>query len=354
MDIKQFIRNDLKDYEPYNAKEVEYKIKLDANESPFNLSNQIKESIIEWLNESENLNRYPDTDSTNLRKKLSEHWNVKPKNIMCGVGSDQIIDYICKVFLEPKDIVCVPSPSFSMYSLTAKLNRAEVVNISFDNDFEYNADKIIEVCKANNPKLLFICNPNNPTGKDIKLKDIQKILDEVNCIVVVDEAYAEFNDETMIPYINEYTNMIVLRTFSKAYNLAGIRVGYAVAHKDAIKALEIVKTPYNLSTLSQLIAEKAIDNYILTEQRITYLKDECKWLYKKLKKFDKLKPYSSCSNFIYTESKVNIAKALKNKGILIRDFKDENGLYKMRITVGDRQENKKLLKELKKIIPKGE
>lgn len=349
MDIKQFIRNDLKDYIPYNAKETKCKVKLDANESPFHLSKQIKEDIIKWLNTDENLNRYPDTDCKELRKKLGEYWNVKPKNIICGVGSDQIIDYICKIFLEPEDIVCVPSPSFSMYTLTAQLNRAKVVNISFDNDFEYNADKIIEVCKANNPKILFICNPNNPTGKQIKVKEIKKILEQVNCIVVVDEAYAEFNDITMIPYINKYTNMIVLRTFSKAYNLAGIRVGYAVANNDIIKALEIVKTPFNLSTLSQFIATKAIENSISTTQRIDWLKVEKDWLYKKLKRFNILKVYSSHSNFIYVESKIDIAKILKDRGIIIRSFKAENDLYKSRITVGDREENKKLLKVLKKL-----
>lgn len=349
MDIKQFIRDDLKDYVPYNAREIKCKVKLDANESPFHLSNQIKEDIIKWLNTDENLNRYPDTDCKELRKKLSEYWSVKSKNIICGVGSDQIIDYICKIFLEPDDIVCVPSPSFSMYTLTAQLNRAKVVNISFDNDFEYNVDKIIEVYKANNPKILFICNPNNPTGKEIKAKEIKKILEEVNCIVVVDEAYAEFNDITMIPYIDKYPNMIVLRTFSKAYNLAGIRVGYAIANKDIIKALEIVKTPFNLSTLSQLIATKAVENSILTNQRVDWLKDEKNWLYKKLKKFNILKPYSSYSNFIYVESKIDIAKGLKDRGIIIRNFKTENDLYKSRITVGNREENKKLLKALKKL-----
>lgn len=350
MNIKEYIRNDLKNYEPYIAKEVKYKIKLDANESPFNLSNQIKEKIIKWLNEEENLKRYPDTDCTELRLKLSEYWNVKAKNIICGVGSDQIIEYICKVFLEPEDIVCVPSPSFSMYTLTAQLNRGKVINIPFDENFEYNADKIIDICKNNNPKILFLCNPNNPTGKEIKIKEIKKILQEVNCIVVVDEAYAEFNNKTMISYINNYPNMIVLRTFSKAYNLAGIRVGYGIASKDLIKALEIVKTPFNLNTLSQLIAIEAINYSLLTQQRVTWIKDEKKWFFKKLKELEQLKVYSSCSNFIYIETKIDIAKSLKNKGILIRSFKCENGKYKSRITSGAREENKKLLKVLKKLL----
>lgn len=348
--IKKWIRKDLLDYEPYNAKEVKYKIKLDANESPFNLSNQIKEKIIKWLNKQENLNTYPDTDCTELRLKLSEYWGVKAKNIICGVGSDQIIDYICKVFLEPEDIVCVPSPSFSMYTLTAKLSRAKVVNIPFNEDFEYNADKIIDVCKNNNPKILFLCNPNNPTGKEIKIKDIKKILEEINCIVVVDEAYAEFNDKTMISYINDYPNMIILRTFSKAYNLAGIRVGYGIASKNLIEALEIVKTPFNLNTLSQLIAIEAINYSLLTQQRVEWIKDEKQWFFKKLKKLGQLKVYSSCSNFIYVETKIDIAKSLKNKGILIRSFKFENGIYKARITIGTKKQNQKVLKVLKKLL----
>lgn len=348
MEIKSYIRHDLKDYIPYNAKECDYKLKLDANEIPFKLPTPVKKNIIKWLNNSENLNRYPNTDSIDLKRALSEYWNLKIKNIICGVGSDQIIDYICKTFLEPDDIVCVPDPSFSMYSLTAKLNRAKVVPIELDQNLEYDTAKIINVCKANNPKLLFLCSPNNPTGNTIKCKDIKKILKEIKCPVVVDEAYAEFSDETMIPYINKYRNMIVLRTFSKAYGLAGLRIGYGVANKSFIESLEIVKMPFNLNTFSQIVAIEMLKYQALTSERVEYLKSEREWLLKKLKDIKFITSYKSESNFIYIESNLNLAKHLKSKGILIRDFKACDGVYKSRLTVGTRAENKKLLKELKK------
>lgn len=344
--MKEWLRNDLKDYIPYNATDPEYNIKLNANESPFNMPDKVKDNIIKWIKEKENLNIYPDTDCTELRIELAKFWNVQKQNIICGVGSDQMIDYICKAFLEVDDIVLVPSPSFSMYTLTAKLNKAKVINIAFDDNFEYNTDYIIQLCNKYNPKLLFICTPNNPTGKSINIEDIKKILNNTKCPVILDEAYAEFNDKTMIPFINDYKNIIILRTFSKAYSLAGIRVGYAVANEDAINCIEIVKTPYNLNTLSQKIAIEVLKNVEIYKERIDYLKSERDWLFDKLKAIDYIKAYSSDANFIYVESKIDIAKKLLNSGILIRAFNKQDDLYRFRISIGTRQQNEELIKNL--------
>lgn len=348
-EIKSWIRKDLKDFKPYNASEIPYKIKLDANESPFNIPYNVKESIIKWIKEEENLNLYPDTDCLELKEKLSELWNVESSNIICGSGSDQLIEYICKVFLEPNDIVIIPSPSFSMYSITTILNRGKILNLKLNNNFTYDSDAIIKLCKENNPKLLFICTPNNPTGKSISNKDIEKILKEVKCPIIIDEAYAEFNNETAIPYIKKYSNIIVLRTFSKAYGLAGLRIGYAIADKEFIKVVETVKTPFNLNTLSQKIAIEILKNDILIKNRIKYLKHERNRVLKKLKLINSIKAYPSDANFIYIESRINIALKLKNKGILIREFKPNDKMYISRITVGSKQQNKKLLKVLRKL-----
>lgn len=348
-DIKKWIRNDLKDYEPYNAKIESYRIKLDANERPFSMPERVKKNIIKWLKDKENLNRYPDTDSLELRKEISKFWNVKTENIICGVGSDQIIEFICKTFLELNDNVVVPSPSFSMYNLTAKLNRANVIEVPLDKDLNYDIDRFIDVCRKEKVKIVFICSPNNPTGTSIKCKNIKKLLDEIDVPVVIDEAYAEFNNETMIPYIDKYPNMIVIRTFSKAYGLAGLRVGYAIANRDFIKSLEIVKPPYNLNTLSQKIAVETLKHNKTASKMIETIKNERNYLIKKLKDIDYIKVYKSDSNFIYVKSKINIAEKLKFKLILIRDFGKKENAYISRITVGDRQQNKELLKCLKNL-----
>ncbi len=350
--MKQWIRSDLKDHKPYNASEIEYKVKLNANESPFNLPKVVRKNIIKWFEDEENLNLYPDTDCIELKKELSKWYNVNVENIICSVGSDQLIEYICKIFLEPSDVVVVPSPSFSMYSITAKLNKAKIVEVKFNDDLSYNADRIIEACEENDAKILFLCTPNNPTGVTISCSDIEKILDNVDCPVIIDEAYAEFTNETMLPYINKYNNIIVLRTFSKAYGLAGLRIGYGIADKEFIQALEIVKVPYNLGTLSQKIAIEVLRNSEVYKERIEFIKQEREWLFEQLKSIKGLKVYKSEANFIYVESIVNISEYLSSKKILIRELKSSNGLYFSRITVGERKQNEKLIKKLYKVFEK--
>jgi histidinol-phosphate aminotransferase len=347
--MKQWMRKDLINYEPYHASEVPHRIKLDANESPFNMPEPVRDTIIKWLQQEENLNIYPDTDCLELKAELSKFWNVKSENIICGVGSDQLIEYICKVFLEPGDIVIAPDPSFSMYGLTAVMNRGVLVNVPLYKDYNYDAEAIIECCKKNNPKLLILCTPNNPTGKSISVSDTEKILNEVKCPVILDEAYAEFSKATMIPYIEKYPNMIVLRTFSKAYSLAGMRIGYGIASKEMIDIVEVVRAPYNLNTMSQKIAIEILRNREIYKQRIEYLEAERDWLQKELGEFDYISIYPSDANFIYINTKINIAQELKNRGILIRAFKPCNKVYYSRISVGSRQQNEELIKALKEI-----
>lgn len=347
--MKEFMRKDLLNYEPYHASLVPYKIKMDANESPFNLPEEIRENIIKWFREEENLNIYPDTDCLELKAELAKFWNVKSENLICGVGSDQLIEYICKAFLEPDDVVVVPAPSFSMYTLTAVINRGKVVPVMLDENFMYDADAVIKAYKENNPKLLILCTPNNPTGKSISIAEVEKILAEVKCPVILDEAYSEFSEATMIPYIEKYPNMIVLKTFSKAYSLAGMRIGYGVANKEFIDVLEVVRAPYNLNTLAQKIAIEILKHQNIYKERVAYLKNERQWLENELKKFDFMDIYPSDANFIYVLSNKDIAKYLKSKGILIRDYAPENGKYKSRISVSTRQNNEELIKELKNI-----
>lgn len=347
--MKQWMRKDLMNYEPYHASEVPHRVKLDANESPFNMPEAVRDNIIKWLKEEENLNIYPDTDCLELKDELSKFWKVKSENVICGVGSDQLIEYICKVFLEPADIVIAPDPSFSMYALTATMNRGTVISVPLDEQYNYDADAIIECCKKNNPKLLILCTPNNPTGKSISVEDASKILQQVKCPVILDEAYAEFSKATMIPFIEKYPNMIVLRTFSKAYSLAGMRIGYGIASKEMIDVIEVVRAPYNLNTMSQKIAIEILRNCEIYKERIEYLEKERDWLQKELRNFEFISIYPSDANFIYIHTKINLAQELKNRGILIRAFKPINGIYHSRISVGDRHQNEELINTLKQI-----
>ncbi len=353
--VNNWLRKDLRKFEPYHTPKMPYKYKLDANESPLGLSPKVKETIINWIQNEENLNIYPDTDNTELRNTLAVFWNVSPENITCGVGSDQLIDYITKAFLEYEEKILVLSPTFSMYGLSAIINKGNIEQLHLNDDFNITADEVIKKVNESNPKILFLCTPNNPTGNSISFSEITKILENVNIPVVVDEAYAEFSNSTFIDKIGNYKNLIVLRTFSKAYALAGARVGYAIANRDMIDAINIVKPPFNLPTLSQLLAIAVINDNKTYKDRIEYIISQREKVEAELNNISWIKVYKSEANFIYIESEKEINNSLMNNGILVRNFsltendriKTPNIKEKLRLTIGADEENIALLKCIK-------
>ena len=328
--MTKWIREDLRNFKPYTVEDVGYAVKLDANESPFYLPGPVKQALIRWLERDENLNLYPDTSSTQLREKIAAFWNVSAENVTCGVGSDQIIDCITKAFLETSDSILTIEPTFSMYAQSALINKGKVISLKSDEDIIKEAQD-----PQNNVKLLFLCTPNNPTGHNMTPHTITKILKELDIPVVVDEAYAEFSETSIINYINEYPNLIVLRTFSKAFGLAGARVGYALAHKDLIKAIDIVRPPYNLSALSQQMAVLALENNLVYKERVQMLKKERERVFDALKDNQNLTVYRSDANFLYIESLQDIGALLKEHGIAVRKFPHgDDGLFRIRVTIG--------------------
>ncbi len=342
--MKEWIRADLKKFMPYHSPEKPCVAKLDANESPYNLSQNVRDNFIKWIQENENLNIYPDTDQVELRNVLSAFYNVEPQNVICTVGSDQLIDCITRLFLEAGDVVVVPKPSFSMYKNTTVMNHGKILEVELEKDFSYEEDKLIDAVKANNAKILFLCSPNNPTGTSLTIEQMKKIIENVSCPVIVDEAYAEFDDVTMIPYINDYKNMMVLRTFSKAYGLAGARIGYGIAHTAFIEAVEIVKAPYNLSTISQFLAMEVIKDSEQYKSRMEEIKAERDFMYEQLKKFKWLQVYPSNANFLLIESERDMDKKLLEANILVRSFSIESDkVRRIRLSIGDRQSNEKVI-----------
>ncbi|NLK20504.1 MAG: histidinol-phosphate transaminase [Epulopiscium sp.] len=349
--IKDYIRKELRDFKPYHTPFIPQKIKLDANESPFGLSGNVKEKLINWVKERENLNFYPDTDSTELRRTIASYWNLNMENIILGVGSDQLIDCMMKVFLDPKDKVVMPTPSFSMYSQTTILNHGIPIEVELNEDYTYSWENIIKACRRNNPKLLILCSPNNPTGNILSKVHIEEIAKNVDCPILVDEAYGEFADETGIELINEYPNIVIFRTFSKAYGLAGLRVGYGIGSKEMIDAIYLTKPPYNLSTLSQKIATWVLEDAKSYKKRISYLKNERDDLLEELKKIPDIKVSPSDANFILIETRdLNLDKKLEKRGIFVRSFKGNQNSLLLRITVGYKEQNKMLIDALKSVL----
>ncbi|MDA3847207.1 MAG: histidinol-phosphate transaminase [Vallitaleaceae bacterium] len=299
MTIKDYIRRDLLNFKPYHAPLKPYDIKVDANENPFSHHPSVIEKTKIWLDNKDHLTRYPDTDSMELRTKLADFYQVSPQNIICGVGSDQLIEYVTKCFVEPGDNVLVPDPSFSMYGIANALNHGITINYELSDTFEYDENMIVRLCLEHNPKLLFICTPNNPTGSIISNEQVLSILKKVSCPVVLDEAYDEFVEESMVSYIKEYPNLLILRTFSKAFGCAGLRVGYGIGSEDMIEALNICKSPYNLPSISSAIAGFVLEEEDYYMANVSNMNINRELLYEELTQLEWLKAvYPSKANFI--------------------------------------------------------
>ncbi len=344
-----YLRNQFKDLSPYHSAYITDGVILNANESPY----EAPQELITYMQEKVKtllVNRYPDTDSVNLVEAISKAYNVNTENVVCGVGSDELIDCILASALETNDKVIMPYPSFSMYGQFTQLNSGRLIKVTLNEEFEYDTDALKQAIIENQPKVVFLCNPNNPTGCILRPDEIKEILEISKGIVIVDEAYAEFSEEniSMISYINDYSNLIVLKTFSKAYGLAGARIGYGLASKDLIDLINTVKPPYNVNIFSQEIATWAMEHKEIFINRAKEIVGNRKELEKGLKSLG-IKTYNTQSNFIWMILPDGVFEKLNEKKIYIRKMMVDDKVY-YRINSGTTEENAILLEALKEII----
>jgi histidinol-phosphate aminotransferase len=345
-DLQSIVRKNILNLTPYSSARDEYQggsgIFLDANENSLG-------SPVEG-----NHNRYPDPYQLQLKKKLSGIKGLLPQNILLGNGSDEAIDLLYRCFCEPqKDNVIICPPTYGMYEVLANINNVEVRNVNLiPETFQLNTPAILNAIDENT-RLFFVCCPNNPTGNGVKWSDIKVILEKINGIVVVDEAYINFASyKSLIPELLNYPNLVILQTLSKAWGLAALRVGMAFASSDIIHILNKVKAPYNINEMSQLIAMKALDELPKVNEWIKEIVAERKILAEELKKFPfVLKVFPSEANFLLvkTTSPKEIYDHLSKNGIVVRD-RSKVALCEgcLRITIGKKEENLKLIETLKK------
>lgn len=353
--IEKLIRPEIRSFIPYDANQKPYRIKLDANESPFNMPLSARQKLADFILNNPELNLYPDTDSLKLRKVLSEHWSVDIQNIIVGTGSDQLIQIIANVFIGPGDKVLYPAPSFGMYGDSCIIAGGTPVKYILEPEkrFEYSKQTIFAAYDKEKPKLVYICNPNNPTGNLMPKDEVLEVVRYCsNAVIIVDEAYAEFCDTTVIPYVNNYENLIVLKTFSKAYGLAGIRCGYSIAGQNLTRTVNLARAPYNISSLSQYAAQLVLEEKEEIRKNISYLVAERDLLKTKLAQIKGIEVYDSYSNFILVrvENCGEVYNKLCEKGIFLRIFGSSPLLQNcLRISVGTREQNTILLDELSSI-----
>lgn len=337
----KYLREDLKGMVPYSTPYLTSGVILNANESPFNLPDEI---IRIYTDEIKNIsfNRYPDMNANALKTAIANTYNLKVENIACGVGSDEILQCLFNAVVSKGDKVVVMNPSFSMYSEYAKIYGATPVKADCNPDFTFNLDNMLKAIKENNPKMVVLCSPNNPTGIMLTREEVETIIKSTNALVVLDEAYIEFAGEGLVDLVNVYDNLMVLRTFSKLYAGAAIRLGYAMSVKDNIDLIDTVRSPYNVNTLTQLMAKTIIEHRILYKDRINYFRVTCDEIYNKLKGLG-IEVYPSKANFLWMRLNEKTQEELLKQNVYIRTM-TFNGVKYNRVCIGTKEENELFIK----------
>ncbi len=345
--LSSLIRENLKKIKPYISARMlnQGGVLLDANEnalgSPVSTDFRVE------------LNRYPDPYSSVLRKRLVQDLRVPKSAIFIGNGSDEIIDLLIKLLVEPSERVLIFQPTYGLYAVRAELAGAKIVSCQLTSDFQIDFNKVRK-CLKDKVKIVFCCSPNNPTGNLLQRKDIEKLCQETKGIVVVDEAYVEFSSQpSLLRKIREFPNLIIMRTFSKAWGLAGARVGYAVADPTIVRFLDRIKLPYNVSSLSARLALEALNQKEIMLQYRGQIVTERDRLQEKLNNLG-FTVFPSEANFLLVmkSSAPKIANKLRKQfGIIVRDFSESRVLKNcLRISIGTPSQNRLLLKALSKII----
>jgi len=341
-EINKLVRENVKRLTPYSCARDDYKghsgVFLDANENPFGI-----------------LNRYPDPYQQKLKRAICRIKEVDEESVFLGNGSDEIIDLSFRIFCNPGvDKALVFPPTYGMYEVSASINDVAVIKVLLNNDFHINIKETEPLFKYETLKLIFICSPNNPTGNCMNPDDIEYIVQRFNGIVILDEAYNDFCDKpSFIKMIGRYPNLIVMQTFSKALGLAAARIGIAFSNPSVIHYFNRIKPPYNISSINQEAALSKLAEGNIYKTQVEEIKKERQRLYADLTVLKIIKQvFPSDANFLLVKVKdanyiynylVNNEIIVRNRSSLIHNC--------LRITIGTREENNKLVTALKRISP---
>ena len=359
MILTKFKTNSLETYKPGKSRLSRIKkiIKLSANESALGTSPKAKKEI----NKKINLSKYPDSKSNDLRLNISKKFNCEFGKIICGAGSDEIIQIICQLFLKPKDEVIVPQYSFLMYRIYSKISGAKVLYAK-ENNFKISVSEIIKKV-SKKTKIVFLANPNNPTGTYLKKNELLELRKKLksNILLVVDDAYDEYMQKkdyaSGLRLFKKSKNVIILRTFSKIYGLASLRIGWGYGPKKIIDAMNIIKPPFNVNMAAQLAAVAALKDKSFINKSV---KHNFIWANKIKKILNKLNIITNevATNFLllnFSKCKYSanyIKKKLENNGIILRSMQTYKIKNALRLTIGSSAANNKLVSILNKIFKK--
>lgn len=346
----RLVRDSLKNLVPYQPALYPDVIKLDANEYPFDFPPEIMSEILSEL-QPQSFTRYPDPMATGLVQEIARCCQVAEDQVLAGSGSDELILNLMLTFGSGNKVV-VATPTFSMYGIHARVAGAQVVEVARDAQFELSVDEIVSA--GQEAGLVVLCSPNNPTGNSATNAQLEQILDGCSCPVVVDQAYVEFGGADFLPWLDRYPHLVILRTFSKAYGLAGLRVGYLVAWPGVLHYLYKVKQPFNLNVFSQVAARVVLRHRDIFMKQVQQVRAGRDWLREQLGQIPGFKVYASDANYLLFNTgphrALQVFQSLLQKKVLVRNFGDPLLQNCLRVTVGKKQENEKFLQSLREVI----
>lgn len=327
-------------------------VKLNSNENFFMPKEKLTELFMEVAEETD-IRRYPQEEELLVKRALGKYLGVKPECIMVGNGSDQLIEMLTSLFLDRGDEALSVTPTFSMYQHIVSLLGAKFIGVPLKEDFSLNIKKILAAVTSKT-RLLFLCSPNNPTANQFREDDVRAVAEDFSGLVVVDEAYVEFAEFSVVPLVGEFENVVILRTFSKAFGLAGLRLGYAISNQNLAETLSSkAQLPYPVNSIALKMGLKLLGNVGIMRDAAGRMKNERKRLIKRLNEISGVNAFDSQANFVLVQANDGsdeVFQALLKQGVIIRNVGKVLNLGNcLRVTVGLPQMNYKLLAALEQI-----
>lgn len=348
MNVKKRIRKQILEQKGYKVDPQDCPIKIDAMENPYALPPSLQNALAERL-KGVLLNRYPEAGACRLRSRYAQYFGIEEEMLMVGNGSDELITILCTAFAVPGASIMIPVPTFAVYRIVALNHGFHVFEAPLKGDFDLDLPVMLDIIKREQPALVFLSNPNNPTGNCFDPAGIEAIIGASEGIVVVDEAYFPFSGQTLIPLLKTYENLVIMRTLSKV-GLAAIRVGFLMGAALLIKELDKVRLPYNINTLSQVVADFYLDEEAVFLAQAKELINSREALFVRLSEMKGIRPYRSAANFIFFACDLDadsIYGHLLNRGIIIKNLNSPGRMKNcMRVTIGDPEENAQFIEVL--------
>lgn len=361
MKIEDIVQKEVKDISCYEVKTIlgkknqEKIVKMNLNENFAIPSDTIQKMLLDACR-SIDVREYPPPRGNLAIKAISSFLGFSESEVSVANGADEIMDLLMKVFVRKGSKVITVEPSFPMYTFFTQLYGGSAVPVLLRPDFSLDVDAVLEKADKNT-KLLFVCSPNNPTGNQFREADIKRLLQEFNGVVVVDEAYVDFAQGSVINWVRYYDNLAILRSFSKAFGLAGLRLGYLVSSTSVVDYIQRVVGPFNVNSVTQQAIALALEKWSYFEEQIEYVVNEREWLMKNLQQIDGVNPYPSDTNFILfkvTKSDLTsamVTERIEAKGVLVKDRGHLTLLENcIRATVGNRNMNETFVSALKESL----